>query len=252
MTSSSERFALEHAIHVLSPARKVVVTTGAGMSKESGIATFRDAPNALWANYNPEELASPVGFRNNPTRVWKWYRDRRRMIAAARPHAGHFAIARMEELYDEFLLITQNIDNLHHAAGSRNLVELHGNIFRYRCFERNHPAPDVTGDSDVPPRCACGALIRPDVVWFGEMIDETDLDRSFSAIAECDAVLVVGTSALVHPAAGFPAMARGHGASVVEINPDRTPITPIADVFVSGRAGELLPPLIDGIRAERA
>ena len=251
----SDAAGIAAALAAFRRARRVVVTTGAGMSRESGVPTFRDAPNALWANYDPEELATRAGFARNPMLVWRWYAERRAMIARARPNAGHFAIARMAPLYDAFLLLTQNIDNLHTAAGSRDVVELHGNIFRFKCFDNDHPAAppaEAAGEpEDEPPRCACGSFLRPDVVWFGEMLEPGHIDRAYGALALCDAILVVGTSGLVHPAAGFPLVARSAGARVIEINPEESAITAIADVFVRAAAGEALPELVDGLERDR-
>jgi NAD-dependent deacetylase len=222
----------------------VVVSTGAGISRESGIPTFRDAPNALWEKYDPATLASPEGFRRDPALVWRWYEDRRRMISEAKPNPGHHAIASLEGHFDDFTLITQNIDNLHREAGSRNLVEVHGNVFRYRCFSAGHAIEELPDDDHVPPRCHCGALIRPDVVWFGEMLPEDALDRSFHAIERCDVMLVVGTSGIVVPVASFPGIARRAGAHIIEVNPEETPITLEAHVYLKGAAGETLPSLL--------
>ncbi|MDH3198935.1 MAG: NAD-dependent protein deacylase, partial [Candidatus Krumholzibacteria bacterium] len=199
---------------------------------------------------DPAELATPEGFVRNPALVWRWYQERRAMIARAQPHAGHRAIAELETLYSPFLLLTQNIDNLHRAAGSTRLIELHGNIFRYKCFDQHHPVEQLPGSDEVPPRCACGSLIRPDVVWFGEL--PRHLEDGYCALATCAAILVVGTSGIVYPAAGFPGVAKQVGARVVEVNPEETPITAIADVFVHARAGEALPALVAAIRERRS
>jgi NAD-dependent deacetylase len=242
--------AIERAGACLAAARRLVVTTGAGMSKESGIPTFRDAPNALWADFDPEVVATREGFRRDPALVWRWYADRRAMIARARPHAGHEALARLEDLFDDFLLLTQNIDGLHLAAGSRRVVELHGNIFRYRCFDRDHPVAEWPETGEVPPRCACGSLLRPDVVWFGELLSAADLDRAYAALAACDTLLVVGTSGLVYPAAGFAELARGVGARVIEVNPDPTPLSALADVVVRAGARDALPPIVARLERE--
>ncbi len=243
---------IERAAECLRGATRVVATTGAGVSKESGIPTFRDAPNALWANYSPEDLATRSGFRRDPALVWRWYADRRAMISLARPHEGHIALARMETRFDDFLLLTQNIDNLHTLAGSTRLIELHGNIFRYKCFDRDHPATPPEETQDVPPRCVCGSYLRPDIVWFGEALDAGHLDRAYAALGACDVLLVVGTSGLVYPAAGFPEIAREAGARVVEINPEPTPITPLADVFVRSGAREALPALLRLVESGQA
>jgi NAD-dependent deacetylase len=243
---------IDRAVEILAPVSKLVVATGAGMSKESGIPTFRDAPNALWANYDPEELATPEGFRRDPPLVWNWYVDRRKMIAEARPHAGHYAVADLESMFDDFLLVTQNIDNLHRSAGSRNIVEVHGNIFRFKCFDNEHPVESLPKTNEVPPRCHCGSFIRPDVVWFGEMLAQDDVDRAFAGLSACDAVLVVGTSGIVYPAASFPHVAKSMGAAVVEVNPEETPISLLADVFIQAEAGDALPKLVERLKAARA
>jgi NAD-dependent deacetylase len=232
--------AMAHAVEILVAARRVVVTTGAGMSKESGIETFRDTQTGLWSNYNLEDLATRDGFRRNPGLVWNWYAERRAKIDQVQPHEGHLALARMEPFFDSFHVITQNIDGLHIAAGSTHVVELHGSIARVKCFDANHPAEPPFSGSEVPPRCACGSWLRPDVVWFGEMLDEHNLDRAFDAIASCDVMLVVGTSGLVFPAAGFPGDARRAGAIVIEINPEPTPITAIANICIRSGARDAL------------
>jgi NAD-dependent deacetylase len=238
---------IERAARLLAPAERLVVTTGAGMSKESGIPTFRDAPNALWKDYDPEELATPEGFLRNPPLVWRWYAARREMIARAAPHAGHVALAELEKLYDDFVLLTQNIDNLHRVAGTVSLVELHGNIFRYKCFDRHHPVDELPAGDEEPPRCHCGSPIRPDVVWYGEMLAQSAVDRAFAALEACDVILVVGTSGLVYPTAGFPSVARRAGARVIEVNPEPTPITMEADVFLRAGARAALPPLVERV-----
>lgn len=234
MTSS-----IDSACELMLAARRLVVTTGAGMSKESGIATFRDAQTGLWARYNPEELATRRGFERNPTLVWTWYAERRAIIERAQPHDGHRALAAMEAHFDSLVVITQNIDGLHAAAGSRDVVELHGNIRRAKCFDADHPAPEPWPEG-TPPRCACGSWLRPDVVWFGEMLDPAHLDRAAEAIDACDVMLVVGTSGLVYPAAGFPEDAKRAGKVVIEVNPEPTPITPIADVWLQSGARDTL------------
>jgi len=237
--------ALESAARILAQAGSLVVSTGAGISKESGIPTFRDAPNALWEKYEPELLASPEGFRQNPPLVWRWYQDRRKMIGEAKPNPGHFAIAKLEEHFDPYLLVTQNIDDLHRKAGSRNLVEVHGNIFRYKCFDAGHPIEKLPQTKEVPPRCVCGSLIRPDVVWFGEMLPENAVMRAYAGIESCDVMLVVGTSGIVYPVAGFPGVAKRAGARVIEVNPEATMISQDADISLRGPSGEILPRLLD-------
>jgi NAD-dependent deacetylase len=244
--------AIERAAGMLAGAGAVVVVTGAGMSQESGIPTFREAPSALWANYDPMQLATVEGFRHDPPLVWRWYAERRALIARRRPHAGHHALARLEGMFDDFLLVTQNIDNLHRVAGSRALAELHGNIFRYKCLDRNHPVDELPPGDEVPPRCHCGSMLRPDVVWFGEMLPAHEIDRAYAALAMCDVVLVVGTSGLVYPAAGLPGIGRQAGARVVEVNLERTPISADAHVCITAKAGEALPQLVERLEALRA
>ncbi len=237
--------AVDAGAHFLLGARSVVVSTGAGMSKESGIPTFRDAPNALWEKYDPAKLASPEGFLEDPPLVWTWYEERRRMISGTSPNPGHLALARLESYFDRFAVITQNIDDLHRRAGSKNVIEMHGNIFRYKCFDMGHPAAGLPSGGDVPPKCRCGSLLRPDVVWFGEMLPERALGKAYSALESCDVMLVVGTSGIVYPVAGFPEIARRAGARIIEVNPEETPITELSHLFVKGPAGEVLPRLVD-------
>ena len=236
-------------------ARRVVVLTGAGISAESGIPTFRAAQTGLWARFNPMALASPDGFAANPQQVWDWYRYRRGLIGAARPNPGHYAVAALEQLYPEFLLVTQNIDGLHQQAGSAAPLELHGSIRRLRCAaDATHPRQDWQtawdGDVDPIPRCACGAYLRPDVVWFGEMLDAADLARVNAAAQACDALFSIGTSATVQPAALLPLIAKQAGALVVEVNPEPTGLSPMTDATILGPAGAVLPRLVEVLRAE--
>ena len=174
------------------------------------------------------------------------------MISTAKPNPGHCAIARLEPHFESFAVITQNIDDLHRKAGSTNIIEMHGNIFRYKCFDLSHPIDELPADGRVPPRCHCGSLIRPDVVWFGELLPERAVRRAYEALETCEVMLVVGTSGIVYPVAGFPEVARRYGARVVEINPEETPITPLADVFIEAAAGEALPRLVDAFVEARS
>jgi NAD-dependent deacetylase len=221
------------------------------MSKESGIATFRDAQTGLWARYDPQELATRRGFANNPQLVWTWYAERRALIERAQPHDGYRALAEMESYFDSVVILTQNIDGLHSAAGSSDVVELHGNIRRTKCFDANHPAREPYASDEIPPRCECGSQLRPDVVWFGEMLDPVHLGRAADAIDACDVMLVVGTSALVYPAAGFPEDARRAGKPVIEINTEETPVSALADVSMRSGARDALVGLAHRIAAER-
>ncbi|MFQ5656519.1 MAG: NAD-dependent deacylase [Candidatus Methylomirabilales bacterium] len=228
----------------LKAATSVAVLTGAGISAESGIPTFRD-PGGLWQQYRPEDLATPEAFRRDPRLVWEWYDWRRQKIAAASPNPGHHALAKMETIFADFILITQNIDGLHRAAGSQNLVELHGCIWQVRCLaegtiRENREVPLKV----LPPSCACGSLLRPDVVWFGEPLSGETQAQAFAAAGSPDAFLTVGTSALVQPAASLPLLAKDRGAFVVEINPAPTPITPFVDRHLEGHAGSILPQII--------
>lgn len=234
--------ALVTALHA---ARHVAVLTGAGISAESGVPTFRDAQTGLWARYRPEELATPEAFARNPRMVWEWYEWRRGLVARARPNAGHYALAALEARVPQFTLITQNVDGLHHESGSRNVLELHGNIRRNKCFEHNHLVERWQDTGEVPPRCPqCGGRLRPDVVWFGEMLPEAELARALAAVGRCDIFLSVGTSTVVEPAASMPFAALRCGAVVVEINPTETPLSGQAHHVLRGAAGEVLPALV--------
>lgn len=241
---SGESFSLPaRLLEVLASARSVAVLTGAGVSAESGVPTFRGA-DGLWRRYRAEELATPAAFARDPKLVWEWYDWRRQRIAACRPNAAHQVLAWLEGHYPDFLLITQNVDGLHDMAGSRKLVELHGNIWRLRCTsegtrveDRRVPLPSI------PPTCPCGALQRPDVVWFGEALPGEALRAASEAADRCQVFLVIGTSALVQPAASLPLAARERGAIVVEVNPEPTAISSRANYTLHGPAGEILPRL---------
>jgi len=229
----------------LKSANHVAVLTGAGTSAESGVPTFRDAQTGLWAKYDPQELATPQAFRHNPALVWDWYTWRRSLVAKAKPNAGHFALAQMSSYVPEFTLITQNVDGLHQQAGSLDVIELHGNIMHTKCFNCGRPVDEYQGTGESPPRCPyCDGLLRPDVVWFGENLTEYALSRAFLAARDCDIFLSIGTSSVTHPAASLPVEAMELGTSTVEINPDRTPLTPHMTYVLAGPSGVLLPKLI--------
>lgn len=231
-------------------ARDVVVLTGAGVSAESGVPTFRDAQTGLWANFKPEELATPTAFRRNPRLVWEWYAWRRELVAKVEPNPAHHALAAMEHLFPRFTLVTQNVDGFHQRAGSRNVIELHGNITRTKCFEENVVVTEWRDTGDVPPKCPrCGGLLRPDVVWFEEAMPEEATARAFAASRGCNLFLCVGTSTVVYPAASLPFEALTGGATVVEVNPHPTPLTPKADFVLAGPAGVLLPELLACLKA---
>jgi len=228
----------------LSRAKRVAVLTGAGVSAESGVPTFRGA-GGLWRQYRAEDLATPEAFQRDPGLVWEWYDWRRQLIAKCEPNPAHHAIARLEREAREFLLITQNVDGLHRRAGSVRMVELHGNLWRVRC-----PAEGTTAEAfevplrSLPPRCRCGAVLRPDVVWFGEALPAEALQQALDATERCDLFLVVGTSAVVQPAASLPMVARRRGAYVVEVNLEPTALTSSAHESHHGKAGEILPRLL--------
>ncbi len=249
---------LERVTAALEQAERVVAATGAGMSKECGIPTFRDAQEGLWARYNPEELATRRGFRQNPARVWGWYNYRRGLVARRTPHAGHRALAKLEQLVPDVVVVTQNIDGFHGDAGSSTILELHGNINRFKCFEHDHPVeidvPLADSDGEVePPKCGrCGSPIRPDVVWFGEMLPPGVFERAESLSRACDVMLVVGTSGLVQPAASLPLVAQAAGATVIELNTEPSQLTGRVDIFLQGPAGEVLPELVARLEAGRS
>lgn len=228
----------------LSAARSVTVLTGAGISADSGVPTFRGA-DGLWHQYRAEDLATPEAFECDPRLVWEWYNWRRELIVTKRPNPAYDAVAQMEQRFDRFWLITQNVDGLHRDAGSRQLSEIHGNIWIVRCTQCRR----VTENRDVPiailPLCgSCGGLLRPHIVWFGESLAEEDLRRSEAALRTSDLCLIIGTSGLVYPAAGFGSIAKQAGAFVVEINLDSTAQSSIVDVAMQGRARDIVPLLL--------
>ena len=243
--------ALQRAAAWLREARAVVVLTGAGISKESGVPTFRDGQSGLWANYDVEELASPGGFRRNPSLVWQWYAGRRALLEQIAPNAAHYALARLAE-HKPVTVVTQNVDGLHQAAGSTGVLELHGNIRRYKCFDRGHPAPlEQVAAAEEPPRCEqCGSLVRPDVVWFGEILPQEVLAAAIEAVETADLMLVIGTSGIVHPAASLPFYAQEAGARTIEINPEQTELTPYLDLHLRGPAGAVVPALVASLEEE--
>lgn len=228
-------------------AENVTVLTGAGISAESGVPTFREAQTGLWAKYRPEDLATPQAFMRNPPLVWKWYTWRRELVAKAKPNPGHQALVDMEKHIKHFNLLTQNVDGLHQRAGSgihSPIVELHGNIARVKCFNENIPFQNWAKNGEIPPRCPhCGGLLRPDVVWFGESLAAETLQAAWEAAASCQVFLSVGTSTIVEPAASLPFIAIDSGATVIEINPGDTPLTNSAQYRFKGPSGKILPAL---------
>ncbi len=253
--------AITAAARVIRQSAALVVLTGAGISKESGIPTFRDAQEGLWAQFDPTELATPRAFRRNPKRVWDWYSYRRTLLSEAEPNPGHRAIAQLEHVLGRSVpVITQNVDGLHRKAGSTDVLPVHGDITRNKCFANCRGNPTLIDistlewDADAgPPRCPhCGAYVRPDVVWFEEMLPPGLLERALALAASADVMLVVGTSGVVQPVASFPYVARDNGATVIEVNPDRTPITALARYHLAGPSGVVLPRLVSAIAQEGA
>lgn len=247
----SETDPIAAAAQRLAQADRIVVLTGAGVSQESGIPTFRHALSGLWAQYDPTQLATPEAFRATPKLVWDFYQFRRDLMRPAEPNAGHRALARLQELRPHVILITQNIDDLHERAGSTAIIRLHGSIWRTRCSadcdRRRTPLDlrDCIEDAGGVPRCpACGALVRPDVVWFHEALPEEALAAAFAAAHTCSVMLVVGTSGLVTPAALLPEIARTSGATVIEVNPQPSALTQQVDLWLQGTAAQILPRLV--------
>jgi NAD-dependent deacetylase len=231
--------------------QRVVVLTGAGISSDSGIPTFRDA-GGVWSRFRPEDLASPEAFARDPRTVWEWYLARAENVKEAQPNPGHFSIAEMEGLFSDFYLVTQNVDGLHQRAGSRKVIELHGNLGRARCtrchfvslLEETPPGPDGM------PHCpSCGALARPDVVWFGEPLPEDALEQAFNLSSRAQIFFSVGTSGLVQPAASLPYIAKSAGAILVEVNPKETPLSGECDFVFRASASKALPLIVEAFRA---
>src|SRR5437867_1644980 len=229
---------------LLGRGRRVAALTGAGISAESGVPTFR-SPGGFWDNESLLDLATPQGFARDPRRVWAWYDARRRQVSGCTPNAGHLALASFGRNHPDFRLITQNVDGLHAAAGSAGVILLHGDIFRVRCTregtsreDRRVPLPEI------PPRCACGALLRPDVVWFGERLPGPEMDAAEAAARRAELFLSLGTSAPVYPAAGLAELSREGGAYLAEINVEPTPLSPLAHEVILGPAAVVLPDLL--------
>ncbi len=227
---------LETAIERLQTATRVAVLTGAGISAESGIPTFRDAQTGLWAQYSPEDLASPEAYARDVKLVWDWYAWRFELCSSAKPNAAHEKLALFERRIPEFLLVTQNVDSLHARAGSERMVELHGNIMQARC-ESCHSRFVLSRGFSIPPSCpTCGARARPNVVWFGEALPRRELEQAQLAFQTCEVALVIGTSGMVEPAASLGRLAKNHGAYLIEVNPISTPLSRFADVCVQAGA----------------
>lgn len=242
----------EVIIDKLANAESVAVLTGAGISAESGIKTFRDK-DGLWAKFSPEELASMDGFLANPKRVWEWYNLRMEVVKNAEPNPGHFALAELEAMYSDFSLATQNIDRLHQRAGSKHVLELHGNLVENFCNKCHAPFHGETAlpNGQVPLCPECGGNIRPAVVWFGENLPAEALLEAEAAARRCDVYLTIGTSGAVYPAAGLPLIAAQRKAFVVEINPKETEVTPYFSAHINGASGVVLPELVKKIKQAR-
>jgi NAD-dependent deacetylase len=226
-------------------ASRVAALTGAGVSQESGLRTFRDPQTGLWAQYKPADLASTEAFKRDPKLVWDWYAWRREALKGVRPNPGHYALAELARRIPEFTLITQNVDGLHAMAGSPRVIELHGNIQRVRCAECGRFAIDWPEEGEEVPRCAdCGGLLRPHVVWFGEPLPRAELEAAVAAARACEVFISIGTSGIVQPAASLAYGARNNGALLVEINMEPTPLTPKVHYSLQGKSGELLPALV--------
>lgn len=240
-------------VDALATANTVAVLTGAGVSAESGIATFRD-PDGLWEQFSPEELANVEAFLDNPKLVQGWYRYRQAAIEEADPNPGHRALTRLETLVPDFACVTQNVDNLHQEAGTQRVIELHGNIIRSYCIDCEAPYkldPALATSNDDEPICCdeCGGLIRPDVVWFGEMLPPDAIQAAQDWARTADVFLCVGTSAVVFPAAELPLIALNHGAYVVDVNPDTSAVSGKAHEHLQAPAGTALPALVDAVAA---
>jgi NAD-dependent deacetylase len=238
----------EELAQALRQAQRVAVLTGAGISAESGVPTFRDAQTGLWAQYNPEDLATPQAFQDHPKLVWEWYAWRRELVRGTQPNAGHLALVAMERHIPTFTLITQNVDGLHRRAGSRRVLELHGNLFATKCFGYGKAVEQWEDSGEVPPRCpSCSGRLRPDVVWFGESLPLPILREAETAALQCQVFLSIGTSTVVYPAAELPFTALRGGAMVVEINPQSTPLSAQADFVLQGKSGDVLPALVAAV-----
>lgn len=237
----------EELIDALRSAKHVAVLTGAGVSKESGVPTFRDAQTGLWAQYDPQELATPQAFARNPKLVWDWYAWRRALVSKAKPNSGHRALVDLQHRVEKFSLITQNVDDLHRRAGSTDIIELHGNLFRTICSRGGYEVETFDAHQSPPPCPKCGALLRPGVVWFGESLPEDAITDALAATRNCDIFFSIGTSSLVQPAASLPYLAHEQGITTVEINVEPTPFTATATHSLSGPSGIVLPALLDAL-----
>lgn len=231
---------VDGAVKILKDAKKLFVLTGAGISAESGIPTFR-GKDGLWKNYSATDLATPEAFERNPALVWEWYQWRQDIISRAEPNPAHYALVELERYFEKFLLLTQNVDNLHQRAGSKNVLELHGNIFRTRCLKCGKIDKIENARIEKMPYCKCGGLLRPDVVWFGEAIPQDVWQESMRFLISADVAIICGTSGVVWPAARIPEIAKNYGVKTIEINIESTPITSVVDRSIIATAGSVLP-----------
>lgn len=246
---------IQKAARYIRTTKQLTILTGAGVSKESGVPTFRDALDGLWAKYDPQQLATAAAFMRDPKLVWDFYEYRREIMRPAQPNPGHYALAELQRRYPSTRIITQNIDDLHQRAGSTDVIRLHGNIAGNKCFYncQGNPTPvDVSqiewDKTSGPPPCPyCGRWVRPDVVWFGEMLPPDALSRAAELLTRTEVILVVGTSGVVSPAAEMPLIAKQHGAGIIEVNPYKSQITPIADIWLEAPSGEALPRVVEAL-----
>jgi NAD-dependent deacetylase len=246
---------IQQAAELIRGSKQLTALTGAGVSKESGVPTFRDTLDGLWAQFDPTRLATKSAFERDPKLVWAFYEYRRDLMRPARPNPAHLSLAALESRFPTMTIITQNIDNLHEQAGNRRIIRLHGNIWANKCFHgcRGEPTsvdvPAIEWDTSAgPPPCPhCGGWVRPDVVWFGEMLPADQLRSAKEAAAKTDVMLVIGTSGVVQPAADIPYIAKYHGATIIEFNPVESEITPVADLWLQGPSGEMLPRVVEAL-----
>ncbi|HON07421.1 MAG TPA: NAD-dependent deacylase [Verrucomicrobiota bacterium] len=233
-------------IKLIKASKTIVAFTGAGISAESGLSTFRSPVDGLYSKYKVEDVVTPEGFKRNPRFVWEFYESRRVKVRNVEPNPGHIALAKMEKLVNEFYVITQNVDGLHQKAGCSKVIELHGNIFRNKCFLNNHYIENLPKTDEVPPRCPiCGSYIRPDIVWFGELLDPENIASSEEVTRRCDVFFSIGTSSVVYPAAGLIIIAKESGATIVEINPEETEKSYLADYIFREKSGVVLPRIVE-------
>ncbi len=236
---------------VLSSAKKIVFFTGAGISAESGIPTFR-GKDGIWNKMKPEELANFNAFLRNPEIVWEWYQYRKKIVHQASPNAAHLTISELQNYFEEVVVVTQNVDNFHRRAGSKIVYELHGNIEKNYCIncKKRYDDESLPVENKVPT-CGCGGLIRPDIVWFGEFLPEEAYSLSETAAETCDLLFIVGTSAVVFPAANIPYIAKRAGKFLIEVNIEKTELSNVADLSLIGKAGEILPQILQLVKEEK-